>query len=338
MSTRFLAVNSLNSHFLWGGTFRFYSTSRCIQRRKLHSTGYLGGNKKIKSKLNKKQLFITILTWISVGLLFTFPLKILCKLCGASFFVILILSGFIAYVNTKLYQVLKNKNINTSSIEFFRIFSINICLMFFMVVICYPLAVGLTCGFFLFNSGELSTLLKHLFNEIFRDKYLFMEDGISSYKVPYKPGKSTLNVAPILNMDSKGESSKTSSVYVDSTKEESSKSNHLHSNKSKLLPDPFVSRCRGNIVKFKMGLDWFGKDIPVKMEPIKNIADSPDAFTRCIPRLNGLDKPIELPELGIAPTLYNRNNATGAPTDYAADLRESRKHSYSRLIIVGRRS
>jgi hypothetical protein len=52
------------------------------------------------------------------------------------------------------------------------------------------------------------------------------------------------------------------------------------------------------------------------MEPIKNIADSPDAFTKRIPRLIGLEKSIELPENTIAPTLYNRNNATGAPTDF----------------------
>ena len=95
-------------------------------------------NKKINSKLNQKQLLETLIILISVGLLFTFPLKFLCKLCGAPFFASLGLSGFIAYVNTKLYQLLKNKNIDTSLIEFFGIFSVNICLMFLMVVVGYP--------------------------------------------------------------------------------------------------------------------------------------------------------------------------------------------------------
>jgi hypothetical protein len=32
------------------------------------------------------------------------------------------------------------------------------------------------------------------------------------------------------------------------------------------------------MAKVKMGLDWLSKDIPVDMEPIKDPADSPDAY------------------------------------------------------------
>ncbi len=87
---------------------RFYSTSR------FEKIKFMGGlRKKINCKLNK-EFFITIVMIISVGLLFAFPLKYLCKLCGAPYYVSLVLSGLIAYVNTKLSQVLKNKNKNTS--------------------------------------------------------------------------------------------------------------------------------------------------------------------------------------------------------------------------------
>jgi hypothetical protein len=169
-----------------------------------------------------------------------------------------------------------------------------------------------------------------------------LSGNISSYKVSDKPGKSTLNVGQIWNMDSKGESSKTSSVKnIDGTYVDSVSYHKYKSDKNpRKLPHPFWGRdVFGDVAKFKMGLDLFGKDIPVNMEPIKNIADSPDALTKLIPRLNGLNTPIKLPENTIAPTLYNRNNATGAFTDYGADLKElRRKPGYSRIIVERRRS
>lgn len=231
-------------------------------------------NKKINSKLNQKQLLETLIILISVGLLFTFPLKFLCKLCGAPFFASLGLSGFIAYVNTKLYQLLKNKNIDTSLIEFFGIFSVNICLMFLMVVVGYPFILATL--FLIFHFEELSTLFKDLFSEIFKGKYLYMGNHIPPYEVSDKSGKSILDVAQVLNMDSKGESSKTSSVNVNSTEGESSRSSNLEgrnldSNNPRSLPEPLEgrnlnsnnsrsllhsldARCNGKKSNFQIGL------------------------------------------------------------------------------------
>lgn len=146
--------------------------------------------------------------------------------------------------------------------------------MFLMVVIGYPFI--LASLFFIIHIEELSTLFKDLFFEIFKGEYLYMRDHISSYEVSDKPGKSILDVAQVLNMDSKGESSKTSSVNVDSTKGESSKSSNLegrnldsnnsrslpeplesrnlNSNNSKSLPDPLEARCKGKNPKFQIGL------------------------------------------------------------------------------------
>lgn len=253
MSPRFLAANFLGP----GSALKFPGTCRLYSTRKSHSDDQRTLGKKINSKLNKKQLLETLIILISVGLLFAFPLKILCKLCGAPFFASLGLSGFIAYVNTKLYQSLKNKNVNTSLIEFFRIFFVNICLMFLMVVIGYPFI--LASLFFIIYIEELSTLFKDLFFEIFKGEYLYMKNHISPYEVSDKPGKSILDVAQVLNMDSKGESSKTSSVNVDSTKGESSKSSNLegrnlNSNNSRSLPEPLEARCKGKNPKFQIGL------------------------------------------------------------------------------------
>lgn len=256
MPPRFLAVNFLGA----GSALKFPGICRSYSTRKSHSDDQRTLNKKINSKLNQRQLLEILIILISVGLLFAFPLKILCKLCGAPFFASLGLSGFIAYVNTKLYQVLKNKNIDTSLIEFFRIFSINICLMFLMVVVGYPFI--LASFFLIIHFEELSTLFKDLFSEIFKGKYLHMGNHIPSYEVSDKSGKSIFDVVQVLNMDStEGESSKSSNPEGRNPNSNNPRSlpeplegRNLDNNNSKSLPHPLNARCNEKDPKFQIGL------------------------------------------------------------------------------------
>lgn len=250
------AVNFLGP----GSALKFPGTCRLYSTRKSPSDDQRTLNKKINSKLNKKQLLEILVILISVSLLFAFPLKILCKLCGAPFFVSLGLSGFIAYVNTKLYQLLKNKNIDTSLIEFFRIFSINICLMFLMVVLGYPFI--LASLFLVIHSEELLILFKDLFHKIFMDKYLYMGDHMPPYEVSDKPGKSILDVAQVSNMDgTRGESSKSSNLEGRNLDGNNSRpqpgpleGRNLGGNNSRPLPDPLFGRCNGKYPNFQIGL------------------------------------------------------------------------------------
>lgn len=92
-------------------------------------------------------LGLHILAFIILGLLFAFPLKVLCNLCGAPYFILLGLSGLISYVNAIAYQSLKGRNKDLNIFEFIYIFSLNISFIFLGSILGYPIIAYLfsTC-------------------------------------------------------------------------------------------------------------------------------------------------------------------------------------------------
>lgn len=145
----------------------------------------------------------------------------------------------------------------------------------------------------------------------------------------------------IFNMDSKGESSKTSSVknvdlktYMTST---TSYSHRMDKNPRK-LPHPFFGReAFGDVAKFKMGAVWYkvnAKDFSGSLEPIKDNLDSKDSI-KSLPRHEDLGQPINLPENTIPPKSINGlvDKTTSPPTAYGANLKEAYIEPYSRVVV-----
>ena len=166
--------------------------------------------------------FRNVLVIFCVILLFICPLKFICKLSGAPYIVLLVLSGFIAFVNTILNKVLKDKNINLSLNQFFILFLKCICLMFLIGVIGCLLVDSITSLFILINC--VGTLLHTLLHE--NQMFLLMGDDIpSSGNILNKDGKGESSLlGNILKMEGKGESSKTTTT-TNTTTSSSSVSN-----------------------------------------------------------------------------------------------------------------
>lgn len=135
-------------------------------------------------------------------MMFTFPLKFLCKLCGAPYLVLLVLSGLIAYIDTILYQILKYINKNTSSGvgKFIRIFSINICLTFFVAVIVHPfIPIYIIIGCEVLSITPIIDSLHNLLT-----KPLAMEGDVSPDGITDKSKGSPSNTGANMYMDNKG--------------------------------------------------------------------------------------------------------------------------------------
>ena len=249
--------------------FSTYSKRSYFTRNKRF---YSTRDKKIKFiGTPQKELFIKFFLFITVFLLFTFPLKYLCKLCGAPYLVSLVLSGMIGCLNTILYYMINTNNINISSIEFIRIFFMNICVSFFTLVVGY--------FFFLvyFVSGlDVLSIIPKTINKlckIFITKPLIIDGNESLNEITDKPSlraENTLSKGQTLKMECKGESSNSSSVNVSNQKGESSNSssinvsnqkgelsnsNYLDSNNYRKLPDPYLSKFYGYLdKKFQIAL------------------------------------------------------------------------------------
>uniref|UniRef100_UPI0030DF8D92 hypothetical protein n=1 Tax=Dematophora necatrix TaxID=2751867 RepID=UPI0030DF8D92 len=342
MSPRFGApvanflVSGSGSAWKFPGTCRFYS----INKRKLHSED--PGNKEINSKLKKKMLLNFLCILICVSLFYSFPLKFLINLCGASVYLVYALSGFIAYVQFKLVQILKDKNQNSSTIEFFKVFFAHIFLMAFLVVLGYPFMISIASLFYIIMTEDLSRLFKDLFYEIFTNKYLYMGDPISPYKVSDKPGKSTLGVVEVLNMDSTAGGSN-STVGGSYTTAEGSNSTSGRSTVDLPLipgplPHPLESRCRGKLAKIQMDPTWFKVSISKDMNSLKNRVETPGEFTKIIRRLSCLDEPFILPSYGLPAIFQNHAKATGPNMEYDAKLKKCERHFYSTVVIIEKRS
>lgn len=110
-------------------------------------------NTTIFSKLNIKELVIIFLVSLVMGVIFAIPLKSLCKLSGAPFWSLLLLSGFISYINAKVVQQLKQRNKDPNVLEFLYIFSLSISLIFFTTMIGYPFAG------YIISSGDVLSII-----------------------------------------------------------------------------------------------------------------------------------------------------------------------------------
>jgi hypothetical protein len=278
----------------------------------------------------------------AVVLLFAFPLKFLCKLCGAPYIVLLVLSGLIACVNTLFFLSLKNNEINISSIPFFRIFSLNICLMFLMFVIGYPI-IKVILSIFLDITIKAEVfciiicifrLLYSLFDTIFTDKYL-PEYGpnMSSYDATSKLGKNArIKINQILHMDNKGESSKTSPENVGSSNDELSKrAKENNSNKILSGSHPFALHPIKNTEVPEKSLPRL-KELNDTLRLIKN----PEVPEKSLPRLKELNEPLNLPNDGIQaipPKMNDFNNVSGPNMCYDASLKPTKRTAESRFNI-----
>lgn len=186
------------------------------------------------SKFNPKKFLITFLVCIVMVLIFAWPLKSLARLCEAPFWYLLVLSGIISYINAKVHQELKDKSIDPNPLEFFYIFSLSICIIFFTAIIGYPLAGYLIC-----SSDVLAIISvnKGLFDLLrdFLTKPIYMTDGVSQYPICDKGSVSILKDpsldGPLLADNTQSGQSKGSSSNT--TEPSGSNNNNLP---SKLIP------------------------------------------------------------------------------------------------------
>lgn len=112
-----------------------------------------------KFTLHRQSLAIFFINFFILGLLFSFPLRALCNLTGVHIGYLVILSGLVSYIVTKVNQHIKLKARDISLLEFTYIFSISVAISSLFIVFGYPL-LGL------FISGEISIavgMLKHKF-------------------------------------------------------------------------------------------------------------------------------------------------------------------------------
>jgi curved DNA-binding protein CbpA len=90
-----------------------------------------------------KKSFKPILYSIIICLIFSLPLKFLCKLAGLPLWCSLILGGLIYYIVTKVNQSLHGINNNSTIFEFFFLFFIGILLICIITIIGYPILLCL---------------------------------------------------------------------------------------------------------------------------------------------------------------------------------------------------
>ena len=107
----------------------------------------------------KDGLRVVLMLGVTV-LIFSIPLKYLCRLSGAPYLVVLVLSGLVAYVNSITRQVLEDKTKDPNMSEFLCIFFSSMCFIFIFGMIGYPL-IGFIC------SEVLSTTLEKTLENIF---------------------------------------------------------------------------------------------------------------------------------------------------------------------------
>ena len=98
-----------------------------------------------KVRLFTKDELRTVLVLGVTLLIFSIPLKYLCGLTGAPYLFLLVLSGLITYVKSKMRQVLQDKHKDPTMSEFLRIFFTSMCFIFIFGMIGYPL-MGFICG------------------------------------------------------------------------------------------------------------------------------------------------------------------------------------------------
>lgn len=117
--------------------------------------------------LDRKSFVLFCINIVVMGLLFSFPLRALCKLTDIHIVYLIILSGLISYIVAKVNQNIKLNSKDINMMEFFYIFSIGMCTTSFFIILGYPL-LGL------FITGEIGIVIgivKIKWDNIFNSLY-----------------------------------------------------------------------------------------------------------------------------------------------------------------------
>lgn len=202
--------------------------------------------KKFLSELNNKELLIISLVSIVMALIFTIPLKSLCKICNFPFWSFLGLSGIISYINTKVFQYLKGNSIDPNALEFFYVFSFSLCSIFFTTIIGYPIV-----GYIISCNGLLITSLKldlyNLLKDFFTNPMYMTIGNEVSDEISDKPLKRKSNLSkPLLvnnteSLDSNNNNTNNNNDSNDSNNNNANNNSDSNDNNKNNTNDGFVS-------------------------------------------------------------------------------------------------
>lgn len=113
-----------------------------------------------KFTIHRQSLAIFLINFLVLGLLFSFPLRALCNLTGVHLGYLILLSGLVSYIVTKVNQNIKLKARDVNLFEFIYIFSISVAISSLFIIFGYPL-LGL------FISGEIGIAVGMLKQKFF---------------------------------------------------------------------------------------------------------------------------------------------------------------------------
>lgn len=141
-----------------------------------------------------------------MGLLFSFPLRTLCKLTDVHLGYLILLSGLISYIVAKVNQNIKLNPKDINLMEFIYIFSIGMATTSFFIILGYPL-LGL------FITGEIGIVIGMVnlkWENIFHSLYSQFQPEAFNIGV----GNSDIRTNSLQSDNQQGESSNSSSEII----------------------------------------------------------------------------------------------------------------------------